>query len=83
MVVTRATAFELPDGGRIDISTETGKYLSPVDPDRYWNNLDISRINPNGKSGVICAIDYDSQNGLVLRVYDEDSADPVYERRIP
>ena len=83
MEVTRATAFHLPDGGRIEISTENGKYLDSANPDRYWNTMDITRITPDGKAGVICAIDFDSENGLSLKVYDEKSPNPILLRTIP
>lgn len=80
MTITGATAFELPNGTRIDISTDGGKFILE---DGFWKSLEITKVGPDGRQAVICALDFDSRNGMTLKVYDECNPESVFEKKIP
>ena len=72
MEVTRVTAIRLPDGTRIDVSTEEGGYIAE-NAEMGWKTMRVCRAGQQMREKLLCDIDFDRQTGkLRLSVYGED-----------
>lgn len=72
MEVTRVTAIRLPDGTRIDVSTEEGSYHSDSKEGK-WKTMRVCRAGQQMRESLLCDIDFDGASGkLLLSVYGEN-----------
>ena len=72
MEVTRVTAIRLPDGTRIDVSTEEGGCIAE-NAEMGWKTMRVCRAGQQMREKLLCDIDFDRQTGkLRLSVYGED-----------
>ena len=83
MIIGKATAFELPSGSRIEITTCGGKCSDLYGGHSEYRSVDLTKIYPDGKEAVVCTIEYESDGHMALRVYDENGAEPIFEIELP
>lgn len=69
MDVTRVTAIKLPDGTRIDVSTDEGEYVVGND-EMKWKTMRVIRVGHQMREKLLCDIDFDKAAcQLKLSVY--------------
>ena len=82
MIIGKATAFELPSGSRIEITSCEGKCSKLTGETSWYESVDLTKVTADGNESVICTIEYESDGHMALRVYDEDGVDPIFEKEL-
>ena len=78
MKISKATAFET-ENGNIELYTSSGKYIDPDGEEQPWETLDIVLVTADGVDETLCCLEYNSDSGLTLKVFDPDKTDPVLD----